>query len=378
MGSGVWPGWRLFGLVVLRLYLDHPLRAVRNLGIMTAVAAGIFYFAAIMPAYSFYYTAPYARASFATVSTVPAPSLDLEATLHAEGRGVRPIIVWDAGNASVIGPAGRVEGLSGRALEHSSSESLSDTFYSPGLLDAVVPKNARGVVLDTTTARRVGASVGHVVRIDWETQGVSAVGSIDAELLATALPTSETQGVLLVGYSEGFPVLGAQVFVPTAKASALDQRRVDGGAPLNGRSREQALSEGLSRLEEMLPRNTRFLLIWVSLCMYGGFLWWEQSDRLTDRRKRHAILISLGLGERELAQLLLVEQVLLGFTTAILGCIAGGWLLTGVTGMYLPPDTLAAISGYALIVNAAVGFALGALANRRMHRLPTARLLTQE
>jgi len=363
--------------IIWGAYVSRPMRSLRNVALMVAVAAAVFYFAAIMPAFSYYYTAAQVGAGFAWTGSLPWPSDDTSRALAALGssRTVHAV-VWECGTVSVSGPRGVASGVDCRALE-SASVSLSDlTYYSRRLMASGGRPTREGIVLDTSVASRVGAKVGDRVRVDYEITGSGAAAPGTYTVAGLIRPTNETSGVLAVSGSADFPRLGVSVYLPP-RVSRHTPILSHTGGDVTLAHRREALSDSRAQLEQVLSRNTRFVLIWVSLAAYGGYQLWDQLDRVRDRRKRYAILVSLGLEESVLVRALRVEQLVLGLVTAPLGCALGAWVLTVSSRLYLPPDSFAAVLIYALGVNLAVAGAAGIRFSTEVRRLPVAVLLAE-
>jgi ABC-type antimicrobial peptide transport system permease subunit len=111
--------------------------------------------------------------------------------------------------------------------------------------------------------------------------------------------------------------------------------------------------------------------------LYGGYMYWEQRDRLRERSKRHAVLISMGLDANALSSMLVCEQLALGAATACLGCFVGALLVTSASGFYLPPDTFVAVLVYTLGINLVLGILLRSRILRMTRTLPVAALLAE-
>jgi hypothetical protein len=344
---------------------------------MVAITAAVFYFAAIMPAFNYYYTEAQASAGFGSVATLPWPSDSSAAALEslvASGRDCA--VIWDVGTATVSGAGIAAAGVECKTLDPVSNDPRTLTYYSERLMASQWSTvHGIGAVLDSSLARRVDARVGDRVRVTLEARGTQVPAPFSAGVVGLVRPTNETSGILLVGMQPSVPRLAAQVFLP-GRDEGEGLASAPLGAGVDVTQRDEALSGGRARLEQVLSRNTRYVLIWVSLAVYAGYQLWDHLDRLKDRRRRHAILISLGLEERVIVGELRREQLVVASVTAPLGCALGLWVFTSASNLYLPPDSLAACVGYAFVVNVTVAVVAGWHFRREVRRLPVATLLS--
>lgn len=343
---------------------------------MVAVAGAVFYFVAIMPAFNYYYTAAQSSAVFAAVATIPWPSEASRSVRDALARSeTRHALVWDLGSVSVSQTDKTVTGVECRALDPSSGRSRALTYYSDRLLVSASCTGVRGAaVLDTSLAQRLGVRVGDRVRVTSEIRGARRHGSVSARVVGLVRPTNETSGVLLFATPPGFSRSGMQVFLGGGAAELQASAAASGHSGFV--ARDVALGTGRARLEAVLSRNTRYVLIWVSLATYCAYHLWDQIDRVTDRRRRYAILISMGVEPARIIRALRLEQFALALVTAPLGCALGAWALVSASSLYLPPDSLVACVAYALGVNLLAAYAVGARFRREVRRLPVASLLS--
>ncbi|MBI5231810.1 MAG: hypothetical protein HY876_06565 [Coriobacteriales bacterium] len=356
-----------------RTYVCQPLRALRNAAIAITVIAGIIYFAAMMPAFNWHYTAAGQRAGFGWTVELPWPSDESAKTVeHLRSSLARPTLVWDGGPAILSASSGRArKDVPVRFMEPADRRALALT-YHPGLIVKSVA-TARGLILDTITADRVGARLGDTVKLTWD--GVPADGSTTRayRVSALVLPTEQTFGALVLS-PEVVTRQGVAVFLPkglsAVQAAALTRQS-------SAISKSDAERTDLERLNNIIARNTRYVLTWVSLCLYVGFLYRDNADRMRAGRKRYAVMLSLGLAPKALSRITLAEQLVWGLATAGPAVLLGTWALTSSTGMYLPTDTIFAMLGYALVLNAIVGTALAARFRSTIRRLPIARLLAE-
>ena len=358
-------------------YAARPAQSIRSLALMVAIAAAVFYFVAIMPAFNYHYTAAHSSAVFGAVATLPWPSEASRAVWDAlADSGADHALVWDLGTVSVSVAEKSVTGVECRALDPSSRESRELTYHSDRLMVAAVGSGSRdAIVLDSSLARRLDVRLGDRVRVASETQGARPRGPFTAAVVGLVRPTNETSGVLLFAAPAGFPRGGMQVFLGGggAEESLPEGRSRDHAGFVQ---RDAALSSGRARLEAVLSRNTRYVLIWVSLAAYFGYQLWDQIDRVADRRKRYAILLSLGLEQALIVRALRFEQLALALVTAPVGCLLGAWALVSASSMYLPTDSLVACVAYALGVNLLAAYAAGVRFRREVRQLPVASLLS--
>lgn len=261
-----------------------------------------------------------------------------------------------------------------KSVERVKGDVGDSTFYSQKLIAAGNPM-ADGIVLDTMLARSIGVTIGDTVQLAWEHHREEPAPKRTARVVCLVRPTAETSGVLFIGSVPKAPRLGVDVFV----ADDASGEMFDGATTMDVEflMREQTVDSARARFEEVLSRNTRYTLIWVSLMAYGGYQLWDQIDRVQDRRKRYAVLISMGLEDTRIIRALRREQLVLSLITAPLGCVLGAWALVATTRLYLPFDSLVTVGFYAIGVNLLTAVIVGLRLRGELRRLPVAALLSE-
>lgn len=357
--------------------------AIRTLAFAILVTAGVFFFAAVLPAISFEHTGELQAARWNLIASSPGAQeipAEIRGVLSAEDNmfAVGRTAVGDAAAPNKNPVATTV-----LVLEPSDRASRGLSWYSPDLLvDGTL--NADGIWMDVITSRQLGARLGDVVTVRFTAivDGQPQALEVAQPLTARFAPTLQTTGICLVTETQSGTDMPVDVFasVPAAQADAIAGRLREATAQggWNVRTITDEWAAGRRRVDEAVNRNTRFSLIWISVAVYVGYAWREMSGRFRVRRHDFAVLLSIGTPVRVLLGTAMFEQLVFSSLSAIAGFGLGSWALVRISHLWIPADTYLFLAGYVVLANVIVLAVTAIGFSKRIRSLPVARLLAEE
>ncbi|KAF0209466.1 MAG: hypothetical protein FD171_191 [Actinobacteria bacterium] len=362
-------------------YRKRSANAVRTLVLATLVTAGVFFFAAVLPAVSFKQTGALQAAKWNLIASSPGARGIPDSTRAALSGGDKRLIVGHTvtGDASTQGGEPVSTGI--LVLQPSASRDLS--WYSP---DLVVDGsfNTDGIWMDVITSRQLGARLGDRVTVRFTSlvNGQPQVTEISKPFTALFAPTLQTTGICLMTELPSGTDLAMDVFasIPAAQAeeTASRLRRTSEQDGWNVSTISEEWTAGRRRVDEAINRNTRFSLIWISIAIYVGYAWREMAGRFRVRRHDFAVLLSIGAPIRDLLGIAICEQLIFGTLSAVAGFAIGAWALVRLSHLWVPADTYMFLAGYVALANLAVLVVTTMGFSRRIRSLPVAQLLSEE
>jgi putative ABC transport system permease protein len=231
------------------------------------------------------------------------------------------------------------------------------------------PSGRGEVALDANSAAKAGYAVGDRVRIVFQSgtrtftvAGITGFGRNDSMAGATlaSFEMATAQEVLDKAGKVDQIAIAANSGADAEKLRAEVARVLPGGAEaLTGR---QLADEGSAAVREGLKVFTKILLVFAGVSLLvGSFVIWNTFNVLVAQRRREvALLRAVGATRRQVLAGIVLEALVVGLVSAVLGLFAGIGLASGIRSLLRVmgidlPTTAAAVEPRSVVAALAVG-----------------------
>ncbi len=231
------------------------------------------------------------------------------------------------------------------------------------------PRGPHEVVVDAATARKAGFRVGDPVRVvfqdgtaSFRLVGVVGFGKTDSLAGATLAGfdlRAAQRRLDKVGQVDSIDVLGDGSQSPEQLRDAIAQRLPSGVEALTS---AQVAGQSSQAIRDGLGIFTKILLVFAAVSLLvGSFVIWNTFHVLVAQRRREtALLRAVGATRRQVLGGIVLEALVIGLVSAVIGLFAGVGLAVGIRGLLAAvgievPTTAAAVEPRTVVAALLVG-----------------------
>lgn len=319
-----------------RLYIT-----VRHLILMSAVVAASIVLASVMPSLYFHHSAAFIYGDFDAVFN--GPISEEKFNLLMSSPAVKKAIPVSRGWGAAGYKNKRLSDID--ILRYEKASDLGYTWFSDELLiNGRKPKQGE-VALTWDLAHALKLKPGNKIILElrihdkiYKQSGFVAgiyAPTRESSKLAAAPFTEETRQATKLNTGG---ILYSDIFIKTSDKEELinlvsSKEFFREGALIE---RENELKNAENYINKIINPFMRTGATYIAIATYLFFVLREQWARLEKRRKNIAIFIALGIRNRQLIILNMIEQIFIGVITTLGGYWGGKYLMQDIWGQYLP------------------------------------------